>query len=137
MRLLIVEDDPNVAKLTEDVLKEFGGREMECVVRPDYTAAEAFLDSEDCDVVLCEGHFPLAAGEKAFAIWKFVWVITPRHIPFILVSGDADCIADAQAMGVPALRKPFGIQELYALVMKEVERGKAGVGIKESGARRK
>ena len=124
MRILIIEDDQSMAKLIQDILKTFGGWKLTTVIAGNLSAALREIGS--VDGVLCDGLFPAGPGFEPGAYWWCVWSeVKEKHIPFVLVSGDEDCLAAAKAFGVPALRKPFNVQELFALVSREVERGKA------------
>lgn len=109
LRVLVVEDDPELRSLTELILEEEGG-----VVRGFSLGSEALqsLDEFAPHVALLDSRLPdttgLALGQELAA----------RHPDCVqvLVSGDTDGLNQWQARGHLALSKPYEIDDLVELV---------------------
>jgi DNA-binding response OmpR family regulator len=109
-RILVLEDEPLIAMLLEDMLEEFG-----CVtVGPalDIAPAEALARDEPIDAAILDIHIGGRTSHSVAAL------LHERHIPFVIASGDgADPMPGSKGM----LGKPYRaesvkaqLQELFA-----------------------
>ena len=102
-RILLVEDDRDIASILVDEIAEFGCS----VVGPASTVAEATaiastlaLDAALLDVELrLDSALPVAQ------------ILSDRHIPFAFMTGDMES-PEGMFHDVPALLKPFTVAEL-------------------------
>ena len=117
MRLLIVEDNSSLAKITAELLRSLDRRQQHLEA---ITLAEdlqtAILCLPDHDVVLCDGTFPLSPHScPAVEEWDVVRQQAHRRgIHFVLYSGSVQALDCARESGIPALAKPASIEEIYA-----------------------
>ncbi len=124
MRLLLVEDDPRLAKLIVEGLSEDG-----LVVQHAANATEGMsmaevhsFDALILDVMLPEGH---DAGFTLARALRERHVTTP--ILFLTARGDMDSrVAGLDTGGDDYLAKPFDFRELHARIRALVRRSKGG-----------
>ena len=108
IRVLIVEDEPLVAMLAEDMLDSIG-----CVVAgiaASAAEARAAIDAMGFDVVMLDINLD---GEDGLAIAN---ILKASGIPFVITSGYA---AEGFAQGhpdAPVLSKPYAIAALEAAI---------------------
>jgi CheY-like chemotaxis protein len=102
MRVLLVEDNSEVAIATEAVLGEMG-----CVVTRVASADEAKAFLEDAfdvvDVVLSDIVMPGTTNGIGLAVWMRKTI--PR-LPVLLMSGYSESVAQGEAHGLRILSKP-------------------------------
>ena len=97
-RILIVEDEPLIAMMLEDVLDALGKQPVETC--DTVQAALAVSDRQPVDAVILD--INLSGGEKS---WPGADALAAKGIPFILSSG-GDEVAEGHA-GRPRLSKPY------------------------------
>ena len=124
-RILVIEDEPAVARLIADVLDEEGHR-PEVVL--DSREGLALIARKTYGLVLCDLRMPHISGRGLFQ------ELRRRNHPlcrrFVFVTGDALSPGTAQFLktsGVPYLAKPFLIDELKEVVRRALGRGNAAV----------
>lgn len=102
-RLLVVEDDPVIAMLMEDILRDMGHE-----VFVNLTLAHALLeiDLNEVDAVLLDMHL---RGESARPM---VLALIERKLPFLVLSGSDQSALQQEFPQVRLLPKPFGKAEL-------------------------
>jgi CheY-like chemotaxis protein len=109
-RILILEDEPVVAMLVEDMLVDLG-----CVVvGPASRLDEALLmvECEELDLAVLdinlgrEDSFPVAA------------LLQSRSVPFVFATGYGDCATPFPA--APVVAKPYLAHDLYAAMQLAV-----------------
>jgi DNA-binding NtrC family response regulator len=101
MRILIVDDDPEVAKTLMKSI-EYRGAEVKVFD----TAMEARKHVEWADAVICDGTFPLEAGKEPSHCWLVVATQAIRYEkPFIVLSGDETVCAQERKAGFTAFCK--------------------------------
>jgi len=112
-RILVVEDEPLVAALLEEMLLDFGI----CVVGPAYSVGKALelaeraaLDGAVLDVNIQSKDVDPIAG-----------VLRSRGVPFVLATGYG--AAAAQARQVPVIEKPYTRDALAAALTAMLEAG--------------
>lgn len=105
-RVLIVEDEPLVGMMIEDMLRDRG-----CDIAgmaPNLSMAMELAGSLDLDVAMLDVNL---AGERSFAVAE---VLRQRHIPFIFATGYGSPGLDPSFAGVTVLHKPFAGADLDA-----------------------
>ncbi len=111
-RLLVIDDEPSVARVIARVL----GREHDVVVETDPRAALARLASDSAfDLVFCDLHMPELSGRD---VYEAVTAANARmRGRFVFVTGSADR-DDPFLRGVPSpvILKPFGVDAIRGVV---------------------
>jgi CheY-like chemotaxis protein len=108
LHALVIEDDPIIAMMIEDELRELGYRTVDVAS----TEEEAIIAvSRTCpDLITSDG--ALIAGSGAGAVRR---IRASLRVPVIFITGDPerarDCIPDA-----PVIEKPFSISQFAAAV---------------------
>jgi len=124
MKLLIIEDNEPLAKLTAALLESADreARRFEGItLAGDLESALAQLAAHDA--VLCDGRFPLAPGSP-FVVeeWDVVQHEARRSgIHFVLYTGSPVALAHAEEIGAAALAKPALLEEIYAALTSALE----------------
>ncbi len=109
-RVLVVDDDPAVAKSIKRVLERAG---YDVVLAPDGREAEARFRSQPIDLVLLDLNLPSESG------WDVFERLTTRepYVPVIVITAMPNQYAMAQAAGVGALvEKPVEVPALLKLI---------------------
>ena len=119
-RVMLVEDEPRVRKVTGEMLELLG---LEVSLFGDgKSAADHFRDHhESVDLVLLDMVMPEQSGRETFAVLR---AIDPK-VPIVIMSGysqdgDAQSLIDAGAAGF--LQKPFSMAQLAAQVRNGLRR---------------
>jgi DNA-binding response OmpR family regulator len=112
-RVLIVEDDPVVAVVMEDILREMGHE-----VFINLTLAHALfeLDDDEVDAVLLDMQL---RGEDARPL---VLQLLARNIPFLVLSGADQSALTREFPQIGLLPKPFGKAALEEAVRELLDR---------------
>lgn len=119
--ILIVEDDPQVSRLIELVLKRMG-RESKTMSGGDAALMQA--RAEHPSLVIADLGVKGLAGDALCSSLKSD--DQTRGIPVIILSGDRDIREKADTCGADAyLGKPFEFEELTRLVEKYADDDKA------------
>ncbi|HMH69323.1 MAG TPA: response regulator [Pinirhizobacter sp.] len=105
-RVLIVEDEPMVGMMIEDMLRDRGY--AIAGVAPNLPVALELASSLELDVAMLDVNL---AGERSFAVAD---VLRQRHIPFIFATGYGSPGVDPSFAGVKVLHKPFAGADLDA-----------------------
>jgi len=104
-RILLVEDEPLIAMMLEDVLETLG--HSVAAVCDSVAGALARLGDGGIDAAILDVN--LRGGEQS---WPVADALADRGIPFVLASGGGKGDRPARHMGVPALPKPFGMADV-------------------------
>ena len=107
-RVLLIEDDAQVAMLVSDMIRELG-YEVDHLADA-ATALERIGAAEGVDVILSDVMMP--GGVSGIDLFN---ALRSRgiEVPFVLASGRADAVADdAASVGVELLAKPFTIADV-------------------------
>jgi CheY-like chemotaxis protein len=118
---LVVEDEPLIAGLLNDMLRA-DGHEVDVV----YTghAALARLADHDYDLIVSDLRMPVLDGR---GLYRELEARYPAMLPrIVFVTGSAlesDSIAFLSATRVPWLAKPFSLGELHRLTQKALAGG--------------
>jgi hypothetical protein len=119
MRVLIVEDHQEIARLTREMLlhadQALGplGRITDIETVRDLETAVAKLPC--FDAVLCDGEF-LLSPESARVLDEWAVVALQAHklgVRFVLYSGSAQCCGDARNLGLRTIEKPSPVAPIY------------------------
>jgi CheY-like chemotaxis protein len=117
-RVMVVEDDRALLELLVDY---FEGEGIEAVAVEGAEQALARLTSGESlpDVILIDLRMPKVTGEQLLERLR----ATPglAHLPVAVMSGDPARLAFTGGEGVPALAKPFTIDELNAVLAHHCE----------------
>ena len=106
-RVLVVEDDPVIAMVIEDLLGDMGHE-----VFVNLTLAHALLEIETggFDAVLLDMHL---RGESAYPM---VQALVARKLPFAVLSGSDQSALQREFPQIRLLPKPFGKAQLEQVV---------------------
>lgn len=115
-RVLVVEDDPLVAMVMEDVLRRMG---LEVLVNHSLTAALDELELGDFDVALID------MGLRGESARPLVQKLTSTATPFAVVSGADQSALKAEFPDVLVAMKPLGVKALEGVVRQLLERAEA------------
>jgi two-component system phosphate regulon response regulator PhoB len=113
-RVLVVEDDPNVARVLELALRREG---YQFQLARDYPTARAAL-AQDWDAIILDINLP---GGSGLDLLRYLRRELKRNTPVLVLSGlkQERSVAEAQALGAQEyLTKPFSPGEL----VKRLER---------------
>jgi len=131
-RVLVVEDEPTVASLVADVLRE-EGHDVETIL--DSVAALERLTRQDFDLVICDLKMPKLDGRALYEEGLRRGRIRREGILFI--TGDTlrpRTLEFVVRDGLPYLAKPFLVEELTQTV-RQVLSGRNGSGSSAAPAR--
>jgi len=120
-RILVVEDEPTVAQLIADVLRE-EGHQVEAVL--DSQEGLARLSRRHYDLVICDLRMPTLDGPAFYE--ALVHTGSPLEHRIIFVTGDMLAPRTQEFLrrhGLPYLAKPFLVEELKLAVNRALERG--------------
>jgi len=107
-RVLLVEDEPMIALLMEDMLDELG---CEVVANAgQLNAAMAAADAGDFDIAFLDVNLD---GVSAYPVAS---VLQARSIPFAFVTGYGTTGIEAAHANAPVLQKPFQSRDLAAIL---------------------
>ena len=121
MKLLIVEDNSQVAEVTAELLRsqDQPAHSIETItLAGDLDTAMRRLP--DHDAVLCDGQFPLSQNSRFIVEeWDVVrHEARRRGIHFVLYSGCGRALDRARDSRTLALMKPAAIEEIYAALTR-------------------
>ena len=130
-RVVVVEDDPDVAEYTKTVLQKRGG----CVVRvvADPSQAAALVAEFDPDVVVTDIEMPGMTGLQLMEVIRAVQPDLPIVVMTAHISVDY-AVAALRAQADEFLTKPVGAVELVSVVTRLAADGRASrsaAGVRE------
>ena len=109
-RVLVLEDEPVVAFLLEDMLREEGAAEVTIASR--VAEAEAAIANGNFDLALLDVN---VHGERSYPVAR---QLLAAGVPFLFASGYGDHEHPEVYKSVPTLTKPFTAAELRKAVAK-------------------
>jgi CheY-like chemotaxis protein len=122
LRILIVEDNAQVADIALALLREQGHRAMHCASAPE--ALQVLRRDSHFDVIFSDLVMP--GGMDGLDFSRIVRERWPG-IPILLATGYSESVELAAKDGFPILKKPYQPGELYrALRMAMMQNGTAG-----------
>jgi CheY-like chemotaxis protein len=122
MRILIVEDNADIARLTAELLRMIDRNHLPMQIDSIVIAGDldsAVLELAGADVCLCDGRFPLEAGMSPCEAWELVAGKCERQVlpvRCVVYSADAEIAEAARKRGLVAVTKPGRAAEVYAAV---------------------
>jgi signal transduction histidine kinase len=131
-RILVVEDEPTVARLIADVLEDEG---FQVDVQLDGREALQLADRETYDLVICDMKMPGLDGQHFYQ--ALVQAGNPLSKRFLFVTGDVVAQHTQQFLEhhqLPHVAKPFRMEELKDSVRGLLSRDSSGASkIREAG----
>ncbi len=116
MRILVIEDDPTVARVLELALERKG---YQLLLVRDYPSAKTVL-AEDWDAIILDINLP---GGSGLDLLRYLRRELHRSTPVLVLSGlkQERSVTEAQALGAQEyLTKPFSPKELLNRLEKYV-----------------
>ncbi len=116
-RILIVEDEPEIAELEKDYLELSG---FEVSIEKDGTSGLAKALAEEFDLIILDLMLP---GMDGFEVTK--QIRETKNLPILLVSAKKDDVDKIHGLGLGAddyITKPFSPSELVARVKAHISR---------------
>lgn len=119
MKILVVEDEPDVAELLKRMLGELG---LQTVIAPDATTADRLLTSEEVDAVTLDLGMPGRGG--------LVWLesiaasrpdLARRTLVITGMPLESESVERLARCGAGVLAKPFSRQALQDAVRVQIE----------------
>jgi two-component system OmpR family response regulator len=114
--ILIVEDDPDVGQILEELLQENGYRTTLVV---SLAACHATLARLDIDLVLCDLLLPDGNAEMKLR----------SHAPCLFMAGHPEAMQRLMDEGSHYLAKPFTAKQLLSAIRDCLDRGKCSTPI--------
>jgi DNA-binding response OmpR family regulator len=102
-RILLVEDDPSIALMIQEVLMDEGAADLRLAAS--VAAALTALQDAHFDVAILD----LRLGNEMS--WQVAAELRRRSIPYLTVSGYGDT-GDERLLGAPLLAKPYSVDAL-------------------------
>ena len=116
VRVLIVEDEPLVAMLLEDMLSDLG-----CIVAgAASTLAEAVALASDAGAAIDVAILDVNLGRDSSA--PVAEALAARGAPFVFATGYGESGVPEAFRGRPTLQKPFGMHDVARMLAKAVGR---------------
>ncbi len=116
-RILVVEDDTEVATLLPNVLANY---QYDVEMADDLSVLQASREHLP-DLILLDLFMPSVSGDEAAQ--RLQALPETADIPIVLMSGARDVAQRAAQLGAAGyLRKPFDLDDLLAIVERVVER---------------
>ncbi len=111
-RVLVVEDDPVVAMVVEDTLRDMG---LDVLVNLNLVDALAELDASEFDAALIDMGL---RGDNGLPV---VLQLIERGIPFIVMSGGDQSALTAEFPQIRTILKPLNMKALKQLVLEMLD----------------
>lgn len=108
VRVLLVEDDPNVSDLTGELLRRMG---FSVAMTDEPLTALAATHDEPVNLVVADIHLPKFSGLELAHELRANGV----QVPILFISGDAKALEEARAAGLErtgVLAKPYTVADL-------------------------
>jgi DNA-binding NtrC family response regulator len=123
-RVLVVDDDPSIATLVAEVLRDEG---LQAKAVTNVREAAALIDQATPEVVLLDVNLPGLDGRDLLRQWL---PLTASGMRVLLMTGDRraiDQLDDPAALGVVGqLLKPFELQDLLDAVRRALDGARLG-----------
>ncbi|MCP4682012.1 MAG: response regulator [Desulfobacterales bacterium] len=117
-KILIVDDEENVRKLTGEMLKVNG---YECALAADASEARKCLEEDNFELILCDIQMP---GESGLDLIRYALTEHPETAAVMVTATDDPTVADV-ALEIGAydyITKPFGINVVLVSVANALRR---------------
>lgn len=117
LRVLVVDDEPNLRKLCQRIIERLG---HSCEIAATAAEAAALARTIAFDLCLCD--FRLAAETAAdvvAALLEAAPALVPRTIIATGAANDPDVVAIRERYQLRLVAKPYGVEELVAMLSSE------------------
>lgn len=115
-RVLVVDDDPDIRRMLEDVLTDEGHQVR---VASNGREALAFVEHQSVDLILLDLMMPVMDGPAFYQAYRAHVDDDPGRAPVVVISADRNVREQAAQLGVDSyLTKPFDLDAL----LDQVER---------------
>jgi two-component system, OmpR family, alkaline phosphatase synthesis response regulator PhoP len=121
-KVLVVEDEPDIAELIKHTLEKGGETTVDIVNTGD--AALKAVGTEEPDLILLDLNLPVLSGVEVCRILR--GRPSTAHVPIIMLtarSTEADRVTGLDVGADDYITKPFGLRELSARVRAVLRRG--------------
>lgn len=121
LKILLVEDSPDVAEAIAESLRLVG---IEVTVCGTYVAAVDALKHLPFDAVISDGQFPGGiGGESVIGPYGVSLLNRARELGMavVLLSGSDEMVQDAKALGITALTKPVGREQILEALDRQIQ----------------
>ncbi|RXR06600.1 response regulator [Pseudoxanthomonas composti] len=116
LKVLVVEDEPLVAILVEEVMDQAGAR---ATIARDVPQALKALEAERFDAAVVDLNL---RGQQS---WPVADALVAQGIPYVLATGNAD-MGDARLQAAPVVAKPYSATQLVKVLGQAIaERAQA------------
>lgn len=116
LKVLVVEDEPLVAILVEEVMDQAGAR---ATIARDVPQALKALEAERFDAAVVDLNL---RGQQS---WPVADALVAEGIPYVLATGNAD-MGDARLQAAPVVAKPYSATQLVKVLGQAIaERAQA------------
>ena len=116
-RIAVLDDSDELAELLRELLEDIEGYGVD--VHTSWTDGAGFVKERQPDLVLLDVLFD-SEQQGWLVLLQIKEDPATQHIPLIVCSGDRASLQDYQALlkeyGVPAIEKPFDVDELLDLI---------------------
>lgn len=116
-RVLVVEDDPLVAMIVEEILGDMG---LEVLVVLSLENALLEIDASEIHAVVLDMHLRGESGHP------MVLALLEHAVPFVVISGGDQSALVREFPQIQVLAKPFGRDQLETAVRSLLARARAG-----------
>jgi DNA-binding response OmpR family regulator len=114
--ILIVDDDASVRELLK---LQLAGAGYDVELADDAIIAGRALMRSPPDLMLVDVAMPYLDGLEFVAALKAD--TTVPDVPVVFITGHAEVLDRARALGAPCLKKPFNAEQLLAVVSRELQ----------------
>ena len=111
--VLVVDDDPDIRESIEELLRSDG---LDAAVAANGEEALRVIDQRRIDVILLDLMMPVMDGRQMVEEMRRRNV----RVPVVLLSAGRDLRRVSQELGLPAVEKPFDLDELLARVRENL-----------------
>ena len=117
-RILLVEDDPDVAEAIAESLRLVG---IEVTVCGTYVAAVDAVRTLNFDMVISDGIFPGAFAHGLPGPYGIPLLVEARKLgkAVLLLSGNDALVQEARILSIPALTKPVSREQILEAVDRQ------------------
>ena len=112
--VLVVDDDPDIRESIEELLRSDG---LDAAVAANGQEALRVIEQRGIGVVLLDLMMPVMDGRQMVEEMRKRGI----SVPVVLLSAGRDLRRVSQELGLPAIEKPFDLDELLAKVREHLQ----------------
>lgn len=115
MRVLIIDDEPNIREVLRELLEAHGHSVIEAET---WCEASEILESQIIELAIVDGQFPKNSTARCLGDYGPVLCqqARARGARTLLLSANDELVAQERRAGFPALVKPFAVHALLAAI---------------------